>query len=627
MTLVSVLILLPLLVAATLLAVRSDRLRNILVVVASVAVAAVSLGLLTSYFSPERIESGLSPHLIDQAMLFVEVAIGVFLLYLCLKRRRYMVALLVVVQTALMTGFELRYGEALSVGPHLFADKFSVIMALIIGLPGTLIAIYSLGYMKEYHEHHGELRDKRPLFFFLIFLFLSAMFGIVFSNHLVWLYFFWEITTLCSFLLIGYSETEEAVDNAFRALFYNLIGGLAMAVGVILFYKTTGNIGLDQMLKTPHAAAALLPAVLIAIAGLAKSAQMPFSSWLLGAMVAPTPVSALLHSSTMVKAGVYVVIRMAPIFEGTTSGLAIALIGGLTFLLASILCIPQRNSKRLLAYSTIANLGLIVLCGGIGTYAAVWAGILLIIFHAVTKCLLFLCVGSIEHRLGSRDIEDMGGLVLSMPRVSVMLQIGMAGMFVAPFGMLISKWAVLKALVDCNPAVTVFVIFGSAATLFVWVKWLGKLIEVVRPVEDVEQTVSRSERFVLHALAALTIAICAGYPMLSTHLIEPYVMDIYGHVTNLGRGNVIIMLIMLGMVALFPLSFRHYGRNVKVLDAYLGGANTQGSIQFLGSAGTVRDVTMTNYYLADYIDERRVTRVGGAVCLVLMAMAAGVSLL
>jgi ech hydrogenase subunit A len=625
MILVGLLILLPLLAAVVLLAARNSALRNALVVAASVAVAGLSLALLATGFTPPRDESDMPVHLIDRAMLAAEIAIGLFLLYLCVKHRRYFVGLLVVAQTALMVWFEAAYGGTMATGTHLFADKFSVIMALIIGIPGSLIAVYSLGYMREYHEHQEGLRDKRPVFFFLIFLFLSAMFGIVFSNHLGWLYFFWEITTLCSFLLIGYSETREAVENSFKALLYNLIGGLSMALGVIWFHVMTGGTGLDQMLAAGQAAA-LLPAVLIGVGGLAKSAQLPFSSWLLGAMVAPTPVSALLHSSTMVKAGVYVVVRMAPVFAGTKSGLLIGMVGGLTFLLASVVCIAQRDAKRLLAYSTIANLGLIVMCGGIGTYEAVWAAVLLIVFHAVTKCLLFLCVGTIEHRLGSRDIESMGGLVMSMPRTSVLLQVGIAGMFLAPFGMLISKWAVLKALVDCNPAVTGFVIFGSAATLFVWVKWLGKLIEVVHPLDNAEEDVPRSEVFSLHALALITVGICAGYPVISSLLIEPYVLDLYGHVTNLGRGNIVIMLIMLGMVGLFPLSFRHYGRNVKVLDAYLGGANTQGSRQFRGSAGAMQDVTLTNYYLADFIDEKRINRVGFTICLVLIAVAAGVSL-
>src|SRR5262249_19192293 len=151
------------------------------------------------------------------------------------------------------------------------------------------------------------------------------------------------------------------------------------------------------------------------------SAQLPFSSWLLGAMVAPTPVSALLHSSTMVKAGVYLVLRMAPLIAGATVGLLVAFVGAITFLVASLAAITTSDAKRVLAYSTVANLGLIILCGGIGTEAAVWAGVLLILFHAVAKCLLFLCVGVVEQRVHSRDIEAMSGLIKQMPRVAVMM--------------------------------------------------------------------------------------------------------------------------------------------------------------------------------------------------------------
>ena len=150
----------------------------------------------------------------------------------------------------------------------------------------------------------------------------------------------------------------------------------------------------------------------------------------------------------MVKAGVYLVLRMAPAITGTTVGLMVALVGGVTFLIGSLAAITTREAKRVLAWSTVANLGLIVMCGGIGTSQAVWAGVLLIIFHAVAKCLLFLCVGVVEHKLHSRNIEDMSGLVVYMPRVAVMMLIGMAGMSLAPFGMLISKWAVLRAVVD-----------------------------------------------------------------------------------------------------------------------------------------------------------------------------------
>ena len=152
------------------------------------------------------------------------------------------------------------------------------------------------------------------------------MFGLVFSNNLVWILFFWEITTFCSFVLIGYSQTEEATNNAFLALSMNLLGGVAFAAALIYIAAMDPSGRLLELNTLIHSGYvfAIIPAVLISFAGLTKAAQMPFSSWLPGAMVAPTPVSALLHSSTMVKAGVYIILRFAPVLTGTTEGLMIA---------------------------------------------------------------------------------------------------------------------------------------------------------------------------------------------------------------------------------------------------------------------------------------------------------------
>ena len=444
---------------------------------------------------------------------------------------------------------------------------------------------------------------------------MGAMFGLIFANNLVWLFLFWEITTLCSFLLIGYTQTEEAKRNALRALVMNLAGGLAFALAIVWFYRQTGSIELQTLIASKQSLA-LLPAALLCFAGITKSAQLPFSSWLLGAMVAPTPVSALLHSSTMVKAGVYLVLRMAPVVTGTKVGMMVALVGAVTFVVGSLAAITTSEAKRVLAWSTVANLGLIVLCGGIGTYQAVWAGILLIIFHAVAKCLLFLCVGVVEHKLHSRNIEDMSGLVVRMPRVAIMMQIGMAGMFLAPFGMLISKWAVLKAVVDAYPSLTVFIAFGSAATLFFWVKWMGKLVEVVGTCERVKKELVLGESIALYGLSAATAMACLLFPLISTCFIAPYVAEVYFQSATLptgdiiGRGNTIIMIIMMAMVMLFPITFFNYGRGVRVTDAYLGGANLHSSTRFLGSASTVENVTMHNYYLHSIFSENWLSRWG-----------------
>jgi ech hydrogenase subunit A len=433
----------PIAAGAGLLWLKPDYLRKFLVSGVTLVICCCVL-VLARFPAPVGVAGlPLNHHWMNLALTAFETGIGLYLLYVGVHARRPIIAALVMLQTGLMLWFEWAYGARLQVVHHLFLDKFAIVMALINGLVGGGICLYALGYMREYHEvAHREVADRRPFFFALLFVFMGAMFGVIFANDLLWLFFFWEVTTVCSYLLIGYTRTEEARRNALRALTMNLAGGLAFALAILWSYKTSGTIELQALISS-NRAVALVPAALLCFAGMTKSAQFPFSSWLLGAMVAPTPVSALLHSSTMVKAGVYLVLRMAPVITGSGVGLAVALIGSGTFLLTSIAAITANDAKKVLAYSTIANLGLIVLCGGIGTSAAVWAGVLLIIFHALAKCLLFLCVGIVEHKLHSRDIEAMSGLLLKLPRLGIMMLIGMAGMFLAPFGMLISKWAVL----------------------------------------------------------------------------------------------------------------------------------------------------------------------------------------
>ena len=264
-------------------------------------------------------------HWLNLAMMVIEGAMGLYVIYVGFRARHALIVALMLAQAGLMFWLELAHGSSLEAAQNLFVDKFSVIMALINGVVGGGICLYALGYMREYHEvAHREVADRRPLFFSLLFIFMGAMFGIIFANNLIWLFLFWEITTLCSFLLIGYTRTEEARQNALRALVMNLAGGLAFALAIVWFHRQSGSIELQALITSKHSLA-LLPAALLCFAGITKSAQLPFSSWLLGAMVAPTPVSALLHSSTMVKAGVYLVLRMAPVITGTTVGLMVAM--------------------------------------------------------------------------------------------------------------------------------------------------------------------------------------------------------------------------------------------------------------------------------------------------------------
>lgn len=528
-----------------------------------ILVAAVIYFAVTSLISGETVSYLPHTHGIDMLMLVVEWGLVVLVFYYSFKFRKYYCALLSIVQTGLMTWLELT-GRTEIPGNHIYADKLTIAMSLIIGIVGCLICVYALGYMKDYNRHHLDYKDRRYFFFGMLFLFLGAMMGLIFSSNLIWIYFFWEITSICSFLLIGYNQTDEAMENSFKALWMNLLGGLGFAVAIAYAAISLQVINIQDLValavsSDAKAGLALIPVVFLAFAGLTKSAQLPFSGWLLGAMVAPTPTSALLHSATMVKAGVYLLIRLAPAMEGNLAGTMVTTIGGFTFLVTSMLAISQDDGKKVLAYSTISNLGLITACAGVGMHEAVWAAILLMMFHAVSKSLMFLSVGAVENCTGSRNIEDMHGLIVKLPGLAYVMIIGIAGMFLAPFGMLISKWAALKAYVDSGSILLViFLVFGSATTLFYWTKWLGTLVAVHHHSEQLTNVTKKSEWTSLISLSVIMVALCLTFPLVSTYLIEPFLMDMYHqYVPNLiGTGNLYIMIMMLCTILVLPIAVR-----------------------------------------------------------------------
>jgi ech hydrogenase subunit A len=416
--------------------------------------------------------------MVENIVLVLEVLVILFIFAVSIKFKNLPTLGLGIISAAI-TGYTLLPGNVPEVESAVFnIDPFSQVMILIVNIVGTAIILFATGYMDEYEEHRHLNRQRT--FYFTMSFFLASMNGLVMADTLNWLYLFWELTTLCSFVLISYNMDQEGINNGFRALALNLVGGIALSVGIIILainhdISTLSGIGTYAGTDAAAMAAVALPVALLCIGGFAKSAQMPFQSWLLGAMVAPTPVSALLHSSTMVNAGVFLVVKLVPAFAGSSLGTAIAVYGSFTFVMCSALALSQRNAKRVLAYSTIANLGLIIASAGIGTPLAVAAAIMLILFHAISKALLFLCTGEIEHTIGSRDIEDMSGLIKKAPLLTTLAALGMVSMLLPPFGVLLTKWVSMEAASN-NPIVIVFLILGSALTTVYYAKWLGTIL-------------------------------------------------------------------------------------------------------------------------------------------------------
>ena len=300
--------------------------------------------------------------------------------------------------TAVVERWEWIPGLGLDLGLRL--DGLAAGMSLLVAGVGVLVLIYAAGYFSDRTEHPGRIAG-------LLVLFAGAMTGVVQADHLVALYVFWELTTVTSYLLIGNQHDDpNARAAALHALLVTVFGGLAMLAGFVVLGHAAGTYRLSELVTAgvPTTGAVTVAMVLILLGALTKSAQYPFHAWLPGAMAAPTPVSAYLHSATMVKAGVYLVARLAPVLVVVAGWrLLVVTIGLVTLVLAGLRALRQFDLKLLLAHSTVSQLGLMMVLFGTGLAGGSLAGWLLLVAHALYKALLFMVVGTLDHQTGTRD--------------------------------------------------------------------------------------------------------------------------------------------------------------------------------------------------------------------------------
>lgn len=625
------LVLFPMIVALVLVIVRADKARSVIVWIGAVVTAVASIALAVGNIGTYVVHVPFSSTVVDYACTVVSVVIAATIVAYGVKYRNPLAIVLAIVQVVGSLVFEFLFAHGIEVERALYLDSLSLMMALIIGIIGSGICVYAIGYMRDFQAHEPEgARDRRPTFFALMFLFLGAMFLIVFSDNMLWMFTGWEITTVCSFLLIGYTKTDEAIKNSFRQINMNLLGGIGFLVALYVCAIQLGTLSftdfIDFGLANPELVA--LPVTALAFAGITKAAQMPFHTWLLGAMVAPTPTSALLHSSTMVKAGVFLLVKIAPVLAlSTVPSIMVTLVGGVTFLLCSAMAISQSNAKRVLAYSTIANLGLITACAGVGTPEAVWAAMFLILFHAVAKSLLFLCVGTAEHHIGSRDIEAMDLLFDRMPRLARLMMLGIMCMFIAPFGMLVAKWATIVSFAESGEVLLLLILaFGSAVTFMFWAKWLGKLAGIAGSPENVERTVHPSEWFAILLMAVLLVATCVLMPLISRAVVEPYLMSMFGTATlYISIDNLAICIVC--VVVVVAVLFAGIGRSkARRVDVYLSGVSADNANRsFRNSMSEPQVATARNWYMEAVFGESRLALFGTVLCAALIVFGFGMS--
>ncbi|WP_461208828.1 NADH-quinone oxidoreductase subunit 5 family protein [Desulfocurvus sp. DL9XJH121] len=602
---------------------RAAAVRSLVVLGTGGVLAAASLGLLLH--GPASVTVGTLLGLPwDWLVTAADFALLAAILFYGFKHDNLLIKVFSVLQMAGLAVLEFFWVDHAAHVPTFHVDQLAIIMVLIISIVGSLICIFAIPYMRE-HEAHLRLETSRqPRFFLWLVLFLGAMNGLVLANNILWLYFFFEVTTFCSFLLIGHDGTETAVKNAVRALWMNSLGGVAFVAGMLFLYASSATLDIQLLLNAGAGNAALLVGMAcLCFAGFTKAALVPFQSWLLGAMVAPTPVSALLHSSTMVKAGVYLVLRMAPAYAGTFVSDGVALCGAFTFLACAALAMGQSNGKKILAYSTISNLGLIIACAGVNTPAAITAAILLIIFHAVSKALLFLCVGTIEQEIGSRDIEDMRGLYGRMPRTAWITITGILTMLLPPFGVLLGKWMAIEAASGQLFTVAMLAL-GSALTVVYWARWAGSLLDIPggeKPQPEAQDTLTRIPLLILVAGA---VVLSLGAPLVYEGLVAPF-LGAAALPGGLGAFAVYPLFVVLGAGLLYALRAAKKSRRMVYTAPYLGGANAPGSMDgtYVGPMNAPVRIAAGNYYMPAVFGEQRLTTLANITAIALIVLMMG----
>ncbi len=472
MTAEAVLVFLPAITGFLVLFGRAVIVQYLVVIVAFFLLSSLSVGLVGNL---ESMVSWTFSSTLAGLLIAADVLLLLFFLVEGVRYKNMKVWALALVQL-LLYGY-LEFNLTPEQHPDILFDGIATFMFLIINIVGGVIVIYAISYMQE----EDVSAFKRRLFVTYLLLFMTVMNMLVVANSLLLFFFLFEMTTLASYLLIRFRADEQSTHNALRALWMNQIGGIVILLGSVVAVEAFGTAYINALVSA-QGEYLLLAVGLLSMAAFVKGAAMPFDSWLLGAMVAPTPVSAMLHSATMVKIAPFIILKFIAVIAGTPLGMLISFIGAGVFVMASFLALAKTHFKEILGLSTIAMLGLMMSLIAVGNVAAIHVGMLLMGFHALSKALLFLLAGNLERVYHCKDIESMKGLVHRAP-VSVALVIfGFMTMILPPFGVLIGKLMALQVIAQSMKAmpwlivVLISIVVGGVLLTLLYFKIVSALL-------------------------------------------------------------------------------------------------------------------------------------------------------
>jgi len=463
------LIFLPLVFAITILF-NSVRVRNIATYLFVTFLVVISIRL---FLFNTIIELSFN-HMVHTIFIVIDFILMGYFFYQGIKYKDKLIGIFAVIQLVLFVVF-LQFSHTL-ISQDILVDKVSLVMLLVVNIIGGIIILYSLQYIQS-----EEFKAcKKNLFISILFFFIGVMNLIVTTNNIGIFFLAFELTTLCSYILIRFRNDELSIINARRALWMNQIGGVAILLSLLSGVYYYDTIYYDTLIQNIDGLF-LLPISLLVIAAFVKGASIPFDKWLLGAMVAPTPVSAILHSATMVKIAPYLILKISPAFSPTIS-LAVIFFGTFVFMSASLLALGKDFFKEILGLSTIALLALMMAIASIGTPEAINICLILIVFHAISKALLFLQAGVLEKVYHLKYLQDIDYLASRSKLLVFFIVVGFASLALPPFGAFIGKFASIElvaSLVRENIFYIfplLFILIGSVFLTLLYFKVLTKLI-------------------------------------------------------------------------------------------------------------------------------------------------------
>ena len=438
--------------------------------------------------------------------------------YGSLRWKDWMQGILAMAQGILL-GWVLWHAGSFGVPGSFVLDHLSGLMLLLVDGVGALILLFASRAMETHERRISLKKSGQPLFIAMVSLLLGSMNGLILANQLLWMLFFWQSAVLCAFGLIVHGRTTFALKTARYFVKVCSAGSVAFLAGIGLVYAAAGTMAVSELLLFKETTLLMAPLACFVVAGLVLSAQFPFQSALIRSTASSTQVLALLQSSSTVVAGVYIILRLSPLFMNTWLAKIVAVIGAFSFAAALLLAAMQQEVKRILTLTTISSMGLVIALACFPALQAIYAAILLVVLHGVSKSLLFLCCGG-----HSRT-----------PIPGILTLLGGAAMLTPPFGPPIAQWTAMEVSVR-NPAAMGLIIAGCVFSMIVWTRFIAKRLSVHFS-DGTEKKMNLLSHAPQLALAFGMVVLSVFLVPFANYFVMPVLKENYGRFDDIAQGT------------------------------------------------------------------------------------------